>query len=292
MNQPGAPLQTETALRAHAQTLGKQLVSQLFMVLRTVRLHDRHNTSVLVATEHLKDTLNTILGSLGVVKLEFIEDQVYLSDQRLRIETSSLDNVRDLAKQFDERGLGGFTFTRPVNTQSLTELLVTFNEVGEQGEDAAALMRDRLSDLRDLAVELLGRRAFVDHSNQQIELKLRIDPRLAALQSYAKATIGVKRFVDDILNEDEKSKGTLQLKLVRVVQDLVDLAYERVNLLLTLVAIKDATDYQYNHAVNTAVLAISMGKALELTRGDLVDLGMAAMLSDLGFALAKPELLD
>ena len=101
---------------------------------------------------------------LGIVKLEFVEDQVYLSDQRIRVEESSLDNVRDLAKSFDERGLGGFTFTRPVNTQSLTELLVAFNDVANEGENAAAAMRDRLNDLRDLAV---GEPAQEDRVGQQ-----------------------------------------------------------------------------------------------------------------------------
>ncbi|MFH1811956.1 MAG: HD domain-containing phosphohydrolase [Pseudomonadota bacterium] len=282
----------DQAQRGHVQSLGKLLVSQLFMVLRTVRIHDKQNKSVLVATEHLKDTLNTVLGVLGVVKLEFVEDQVYLSDQRIRIEDSSVDSVREMAKEFDERGLGGFTFTRPVNSQSLTELLVAFTETGREGENAANALRDRLTDLRDLAVELLGRRAFVDHSDAQIELKIKIDPRLSALQSYAKASIGVKRFVDDIVVENAQARGSMQLKLVRVVQDLVDMAFERVNLLLKLVAIKDATDYQYNHAVNVCVLAISLGHALGMERSDLVDLGMAAIMSDLGFALTKPELLD
>jgi len=275
--------------RAHVQALGKSLISQLFMVLRTVRIHDRGNQSVLVATEHLKDTLNTILGVLGQVKLEFVEDQVYLSDQRIRVDGVGQQNVRELAGEFNQRGLGGFTFTRSVNTQSLTELLLAFNEAGDKGEEAAAFMRDRLSELRDLAVELLGRRSFADEAPQE---ELKIDPRLLALQTYAKAVIAVKRFVNDLVEESEGGRGGIRLKLVRIVQDLVDLSDDRVNLLLKLMSIRDCTDYQYNHAVNVCVLSVAMGRALGLERGDLVDLGMAALMSDLGFAVIAPELAD
>lgn len=275
--------------KAHAQALGRALVSQLFMVLRTVQLHDARNKSVLVATEHLKDTLNSVIGALGEVRLEFVEDQVYLCDQRIRVDGAGLDNVRELTKSFNDRGLGGFTFTRPVNTKSLTELLVAFTQA-EDEEDAAAFMRDRLSELRDLAVELLGRRSFSEDDSPAKEIK--IDPRLLALQTYAKAVIGVKRFVAEIKESTGDNKGGMRIKLVRIVQDLVDLADERVNLLLKLVAIKDCVDYQYTHAVNVCVLSVAVGRAIGLKREDLVDLGMAALMSDLGFTMVKPELLD
>jgi len=287
---PPAPPKSAGPPRAQVQALGKSVVSQLFMVLRTVRIHDRDNKSVLVATEHLKDTLNTVLGVLGEVKLEFVEEQVYLSDQRVRVDGVGQQNVRDLAEEFNQRGLGGFTFTRPVNTKSLTELLVAFTEAADKGDDAAAYMRDRLTDLRDLAVELLGRRSFAD--DNQVQPDLQIDPRLLALQTYAKAVIAVKRFVNDLIEESDDSRGGIRLKLVRIVQDLVDLANDRVNLLLKLVSIRDCTDYQYNHAVNVCVLSVSLGRAIGLGRGDLVDLGMSALMSDLGFAVISPELAE
>jgi len=290
--QPGAARdassRAEAPQRAHVQTLGKNLVSQLFMVLRTVRLHDKHNKSVLVATEHLKDTLNTIIGATGEVRLEFVEDQAYLSDQRVRVDYTGQENVKELAAEFNKRGLGGFTFKRSVTTPSLTELLVAFNDAADQA-DSAKFMRDRLADLHDLAVEMLGRRKFADDKSTVPEIK--VDPRLLALQTYAKAVIAVKRFVAELVTP-ELGKGGMRLKLVRIVQDLVDLSDERANLLLKLVAIKDSNDYQFNHAVNVGVLAIAVGRAIGLSRDDLVDLGMAGLMADLGFAVVDTDLAE
>jgi HD-GYP domain-containing protein (c-di-GMP phosphodiesterase class II) len=199
--------------------------------------------------------------------------------------------VRALAAQFAKCSLGGFTFTRPVTTKSLTELLVAFNDAADQDQNAATVMRDRLADLRDLAVELLAQRHLVDDESVQPEIN--IDPRLFALQTYAKAVIAVKRFVDDAVSQGETKSGA-RLKLVRIVQDLVDIANGRTNLLLKLVTIRDCTDYQFNHAVNVCVLSIAVGRAIGLKRNDLVDLGMAALMSDLGFAImsTKPEVED
>jgi HD-GYP domain-containing protein (c-di-GMP phosphodiesterase class II) len=74
-------------------------------------------------------------------------------------------------------------------------------------------------------------------------------------------------------------------------QDMVDIATDRVNFLLKLAAIKAANDYPYNHAANTCVLSIVLGKALEVDRVSLVDLGVSALLADLGFALSPSELV-
>lgn len=283
-------LKLEAKRRAQLQVLGKQVVAQLFTALRTIRIHDRNNTSVLVASEHLKDSLNAIYGVMGHIKLEFVEDQLYLSDQRVRVDSSAYNSVRELAAAFAERGLGGLSLTRPVTTQTLVDLLHVFKEV--QGDEAAADMRERLTSMRDLAVELLVQRRFHDGEEAASDAKISIDPRLRALQCYAKATIGVKRFVNDILQQNPTQQGSAQLRLVRVVQDFVDLSSERANLLIKLLAIKEGSDYQFLHAVNVCVLSIAMGRSLGLNRIDLVDLGLAGMMSDLGFALAKPALLN
>lgn len=282
-------MSTQPSQRAHVQALGKTIASQLFMVLRSIKFHDAYNKTVLVATERLKDTLNNVFGVLGVVKLEFIEDQFYLGDHRVTLDGSSQDNVKELSQAFKKRNLGGFTFTRPLNTKSLTELLIAFTEAEDVADDVHAYLRDRIGDLRDLAVELVGRRAYLEEEVDQPEIE--IDPRLLALQLYAKAIIAVKRFVTNLVDDDDQKKEK-QLNLIRIVQDLVDLASERANLLLKLMAIKNCMDYQYNHAVNVCVLSLSVGRALGLGRADLVDLGMAALMSDLGFFMVSPKLLD
>ena len=273
-------------MNAKLQSLGRSLVLQLHMVLRTMQIHDPSNKALLIATENLKDTINTLWAALGgSVRLQFVDGVVYLNDKRLRLPPSSKDQIDHTQKAFEERGLGGLAFSRPVDTAALKEFLVLFGRPIESAEDVAALRRS-LEELKDLAMSLLDPKQFADPNEGQ----LKIDKKTFALQTYAKSIVAVKEFVNAIKAGKDPAQG--KLHITRTVQDLVDIATERVNFLLKLAAIKAAQEYSFNHAANTCVLSIVLGRALQIDRLALVDLGTAALFADIGFALLPPEITE
>ncbi|MBK8011275.1 MAG: hypothetical protein IPK13_07980 [Deltaproteobacteria bacterium] len=270
------------------QLLGRALVLQLHMVLRTMRIHDPNNRALLVATENLRETINTLWAVLhGVVRLQFVEGVVYLNDLRVRLDGLAREQVDFLQAEFERRGLGGLGFSRPVDTASLREFLSAFSRPIESKEDVQQ-MKESLHQMKDLALELLGPKAFSENAREEQELH--VDRKTFALQTYAKSIVAVRDFVSAMQADKPESGG--RLRLLRIVQDLVDIAAERVNFLIKLAAIKTAHDYPYNHAANTCVISIVLGKALGIERLALVDLGLAALLADVAFALLPPELLD
>lgn len=273
---------------AKLQMLGRALVLQLSTVLRTMRLHDANNRALLVATENLKDTINTLWAALdGAVQLQFVEGIVYLNDVRLRLEGGINDQVTSLEKQFAERGMGGLAFSRPVDGQALKAFLQVFSETVETEEDLAA-MRRKLEEFHELALELLDPKHFSDGDAEA--QALRVDKKTFALQTYAKTVVAVREFVRGV--REGRDPSETKLPITRIVQDLVDIATERVNFLLKLAAIKKADDYAFNHAANTCVLSLVIGRGLEIDRLSLVDLGTAALFADVGFALLPSEVLD
>lgn len=268
------------------QQLGKRLVLQLHMVLKTVRIHDPNNNALLVATENLKDSINTLWAAVGAIRFQFIDDVAYLNDVRLRLDPSAGELVEWLRGEFAARGLGGLAFARPVDTAALREFLVVLARPVESEEDAARI-RESLSSMKDLALDILGPRSFADDGAVE---EIRIDKKTFALQTYAKALVAAKECVVAMRAGDDPL--AVRLPVVRIVQDLIDIGTERVNLLLKMGTIKRADDYVASHAANTCVLSIVMGKALNIDRLLLVDLGTAAFLADIGFGLVDPELLD
>jgi HD-GYP domain-containing protein (c-di-GMP phosphodiesterase class II) len=283
---------TETKHRAvmmtpKIQMLGRTFVLQLHMVLKTMRIHDPTNKALLIGTEKLKDTINTLWAALdGSVRVQFVDDIVYLNDSRLRLDVSVHEQVDNLRAEFAARGLGGLAFSRPVDTAALREFLIVFIRA-EEGEDSMKAMRQSLAELKDLALELLGPRTFAD---QEAVEELKIDRKTFALQTYAKAIVAVRDFITMLRQGKEPTHG--RLHLTRIVQDLVDIATERVNFLIKVAAIKNAHEYVFNHAANTCVLSIVIGKALNVDRLALVDLGTAAILADVPSALLPPELTE
>src|SRR5688572_8603191 len=134
--------QNQMLMNAKLQALGRNLVLQLHMVLRTMQIHDPSNKALLIATENLKDTINTLWAGLGgSVKLQFVDGVVYLNDRRLRLPVSSKDQIDHTQKAFEDRGLGGLAFSRPVDSAALREFLILFARPIESQEDVAAFRR-------------------------------------------------------------------------------------------------------------------------------------------------------
>ena len=91
------------------QHLGRSLILQLSMVLRTMKIHDPTNKVLLVATENLQTTINTLWAALsGSIKLQFVDGVVYLNDIRIRASAGMKEQVKHLQDEFGERGLGGW----------------------------------------------------------------------------------------------------------------------------------------------------------------------------------------
>src|SRR5207244_3116503 len=138
------------------QMLGRSLVVQLHMVLRTMRIHDPTNRALLIGTEKLKDTINTLWAALsGSVRLQFVDDVVYINDVRLRMDSSLIEQIETLREEFASRGLGGLAFTRPVDTQALRDFLVLFSKQADN-EEGLSQLKQQLVEMKELALELLG----------------------------------------------------------------------------------------------------------------------------------------
>jgi HD-GYP domain-containing protein (c-di-GMP phosphodiesterase class II) len=271
------------------QQLGRTLVLQLHMVLRTMRIHDPTNNALLIATESLKDTINTLWAALGgSVRLQFVEGIVYLNDVRIRLDAMVTPQVEHLQSEFADRGLGGLAFGRPVDSAALREFLLRFMRPAET-DDQRAEIRRSLEELRSLAMELLDPKHF--GSGAEEERALRIDKKTFALQTYAKTIVSVREFVAKVKAGADPTDS--KLHVTRIAQDLVDIATERVNFLIRMSAIKNAaTEYAFNHAANTCVLSIVIGKALQVDRLALVDLATSALFADIGFSLIPSGMID
>ena len=218
------------AMSAKIQLLGRSLALQLLRVLRTMRIHDPSNRALLLATENLKDTVNTLWAALdGTVRLQFVDGIVYLNDTRVRIEASAMEQIRALEKEFGSRGLGGLAFSRPVDSSGLKEFLVLFNSPVESEEDLKDL-REKLLAFRTLALEILDPATLSDgHQEQQA---LRVDRKTFGLQTYAKAVVAIREFI--VALRKNRDPAVSALPITRIVQDLIDVATERINFVLKL----------------------------------------------------------
>jgi len=103
-------------------------------------------------------------------------------------------------------------------------------------------------------------------------------PKGSARKSYWVAMAGMRSLLAPTSLQDNLEMRHAK----RVVQPLVDGAFENEPVLVGLSTLGHHDEFTYAHAVNVTMVAVSMGHYLGLDRRGLSDLGVAALLHDVG----------
>lgn len=99
-----------------------------------------------------------------------------------------------------------------------------------------------------------------------------------------------KTIVKDLL-EDPRSGENIK-KGMRVVSDLTECILGNPNVLYDLIALNSYDQYTYTHSVNVAVLSMGIGVSCGMRKDEIQDLGVGALLHDVGKSAISPEILN
>ena len=111
-------------------------------------------------------------------------------------------------------------------------------------------------------------------------------PQAVAHYDYAKST------VDSCLNALRLSHEINTTQVKTAVRSCVKSVIKNPNAMLWLSQIKNKDDYTAEHSVRVSVMAVALGRELELMEKELEDLGVAAMLHDVGKVKVPNEILN
>ena len=113
------------------------------------------------------------------------------------------------------------------------------------------------------------------------------ESKVRAKEYYREAIDAIKRVVEDI-----EFKRRINLEKARYAINCVVASIQRNRTpLITLASLKAHDEYTFSHAVNVAVLTLVQAEALGLDRQTLNDLGIAALLHDVGKLKVPEEIL-
>jgi putative nucleotidyltransferase with HDIG domain len=102
----------------------------------------------------------------------------------------------------------------------------------------------------------------------------------------------------DSFRRNQRNEGIKVHTTRRLMQSIYNHIVDNEAFIHGLTNIKNHDEYTLNHSVNVCLLATALGRRLGLTRGEIVDLGIAAFFHDLGKLetpleiLNKPDKLD
>lgn len=270
------------------QSLGKQIVATLYMLVRNVKIHSPDNAIFLKPIEQFREAVNTIVASERQLNLHAIGSSVYLNSTMLKFDFSALSNVNYLTKEFEARDMGGFSTKRPVTSQEIRDFLFLFSteykgaapEEGAEGKELPSIKVARYAVVREILDKL---------QQQEVDLDQQIDRKKYLMTVYARTVFFMRTYFDYI----NTGKSLLPFaKAARLVQDLVDLCKDQRTHFLGLTTTKSENEYLPFHSTNCALLSVVFGSELGLDKKQLHELGMAALFSQVGLTEVPEEVLS
>jgi HD-GYP domain-containing protein (c-di-GMP phosphodiesterase class II) len=263
--------------------IGPPLLVRLSALLRTARTYDVSNQAF---QRQLTETLAVVVSGLeeeDELTLVAVADYFYLNGVRIRAQASLLSVYHGLMAEFERRSLGGIRFLNGVTPAEFERFIQLF-----MAAEDPALAEHLPQTVSEASIEHIVPVAAVELEDEDItrsldEKQTPDGERGRAKRVFWRAVLGTKKIV---LRAKQSGRPDLR-HAKRLVQPVVDSILKHEYSIVGLTAIKDHDEYTYAHCVNVSVLSVSMGQVLKLPRQALADLGVAALLHDMG-KLAVP----
>ncbi|MFZ5475361.1 MAG: HD domain-containing phosphohydrolase [Myxococcota bacterium] len=204
-----------------------------------------------------------VLAAYPSPQVELSECGLVVSGSPVRVAAAVADALADLDRALGAHGAGGFAVRGAVDRDALLALFRGLRSV-PANFDLDALQR-WLELNGAAAVRLLPRGEAGDASVARAAPEsLKVYGRLWYAVAKARAA---------------RSLAGAPLEVRRAMRLVVERAEAEPRVHLALSALADDEDVATRHCVHAAILAIALGQRLGLGRGDLVDLGLAALLA-------------
>ncbi len=273
--------------REHSEKLqqaGRQLISALYMLLRSVKMYDPDNHVFEKPLAQLQETMNQVIQKDGKLEFMGVKQSFYLNGMLVKVDMSALENVRTLLDEMRSKDVGGITLFRSVSVPELKNFVWIFSKeqsdaADEDGVEGKKLVSMKLAKWSKLKDKL---------ENEKDESEAKLDRKKYALTCYGRGVLFVRKYFESLRAE----KPINTSKVLRVIQDLVDISIDHRTHFLGLTTTKSDGEYLAYHSMNTALITIVFGTELGLTKPQLRDLGYIALFHDAGMGTVPDELLN
>ena len=262
------------------QRRGRDLVFALAGALRALQLYPLENQAVGEALGVLEAAAAAVMGLDDEIVLRYVGDFFFVNDVRLRQDLASYATYGQVGRALHRHRIGQLEVFRGVERGEWTALLALINADPEAENPFGAFF------------ERLGRTAVL-HLAVGPDRDDDPDPtgdkaRQLAKRTYAQ-TVAVAR---DAMTGLRIGRGVSLRPVKRAVQAIVDQVLTNEASIVGLTTLRDYDEYTFTHSVNVCIFAVALGKKLGFNKHQLYELGLGALLHDVGKVRMPLELLN
>jgi HD-GYP domain-containing protein (c-di-GMP phosphodiesterase class II) len=255
----------------------KDLINTLSVAIKTAQIHHIENVAVIDVINKFIFLINPFLLEEEVT-IELVGEFFHVNQNRVRYSMDTIFNYDFLTKEFKKRELGTVTFDNTLKENDIKVLLAAF-ALTAVAEKPYEKLSQALEATRNIHIRKLK------HIKEETS---DVDRKEIIKKSYFNA-VSLTKSISKKLSSGEK----VSLKRAkRVMETIANLVIEEEAMLIGMTSIKDYDEYTYNHSVNVGILSVALGHRIGLPRKHLADLGIAALLHDIGKVEVPKEVLN
>ena len=262
------------------QEMGGKLLTAIYVVLRSMRLYPLENVQVQQAIDDLHAQMVTFLDSEGAFELNISGDFFFLNEARLRLDLSNFSTFGNLASVLTSHGIGEVVVVPGVDREEWGPFLALF--LANPEDDPLPAFLDLLSQTPAEHIEVRPRA-----ESQEPEMVER-DALVEAKGTYAQSV----KLAKDVLTGVRLGKAVNARKVKRAVQGIVDQVLDNESSMVTMTTLRGFDEYTFTHSVNVCIFSVVIGQRLGFTKLQLYELGLGALLHDIGKMRVDTEVIN
>ncbi len=270
-NDPAGPGQNGAGA-GYVRRRGRDFVVSLYGALRAIKLYPVEHTAVQKTLAELSQLGEEILESEREFDLRISGEFLFLNTARLRLDLTNYASFGYWLRLCKSAGIGSVR----VHSGAAARDWLVFLSMLDDGAEADA--REKLAGLVDhLARTGIANIDLVPPAEDD-DSDFSEQAKQAAARTYNQSVAVTK----EVINSVRMGRTPSIRKIKRVVQGIVDQILNEETSLIGLTAIRDYDEYTFTHSVNVCIFAVALGRRLGLTKIQLFDLGLSALMHDVG----------
>lgn len=267
---------------ANTRRAGRALIIAIHAATRSMKLYPPEHQAV---QKSLVDLAFAAAESRSVdadLELRVHGEFIFVNGTRLRLDLSNYASFGRVLELFRVAGVGVLRMLREATPREWFSLLALLTTVGAIGD----------SDSDEVARRLLaaGVDAFevAPHSDAEEDIEEREAAKAAARRTYAQSVALTK----DVMNSVRMGRVPSARKIKRAVQTIVDEVLTEEASLIGLTTLREYDEYTYTHSVNVCIFAVALGKRIGMTKLQLYELGVGALMHDIGKSRVPTDVIQ
>jgi HD-GYP domain-containing protein (c-di-GMP phosphodiesterase class II) len=268
---------------AYLRARGRDLIVSFYGTMRAIKLYPSEHTAVQKSLAEFATIAKEILDREGELEFRVSGEFIFVNAIRLRLDLSNYASFGYLLRICREAGVGSIVFHSPPDPRALLVLLSAFDlGSGEEPDERREMIA---AQLRKAGISTIEVGPPLEDSRDREAAE---ETRQAATRTYTRSVALTK----DVINSVRMGRTPSLRKIKRVVQGIVDQILTEETSLIGLTTLRDYDEYTYTHSVNVCIFAVALGRRLGMTKLQLFDLGLSALMHDIGKSRVPVNLMQ